>query len=259
MPKLLILFLSFYAGAIVGSFLNVVIYRVPRNISIRKPRSFCPHCQHPIRFYDNLPIFSYLILRGHCRYCLSRISPRYLWVELTSGLVWLLVIAIPGLNVTTIGGIILLEGLLCLAWIDYRWGYIPDNILLTLAFSGSLFYLLFDQQQFLWGVSGALVAGSIMLGWAYLGKEMFHQTAIGGGDIKLASVIGLFLGTRITLLCLFLSFCLGGIYGLTQIYRKRLQPKATLPLAPFIFIAAWLSILVGEQFVSWYLSLAGGH
>jgi len=259
MIRLLELLLIFYVGAIVGSFLNVLIYRVPREKSIIKPRSYCPNCKHPIRFYDNLPIFSYLILHGRCRHCRYHIPIRYPMVEILSGLIWLFLIGFNDVQITTFSSIILLEGLLVLAWIDGHHGFIPDKIIITLAFIGALYHVLFNAEIFLSGVVGALISGCLMFLWAYIGEKIFKKPAIGGGDIKLIAVTGLFLGAKLTLLGLFLGFAVGGIFGLIKIYQKKLQLKATVAFAPFLLVGVSLALLVGESFLRWYSTFFRGN
>ena len=259
MIRLLELLLTFYLGAIVGSFLNVLIYRVPREKSIIKPRSYCPNCKHPIRFYDNLPILSYLILHGRCRHCRYHIPIRYLIVEILSGLIWLFLIGFNDVQITTFSSIILLEGLLVLAWIDGHYGFIPDKVIIILAFVGAFYYVMFDPEIFLSGVVGALISGSLMFLWAYFGEKIFKKPAIGGGDIKLVAVTGLFLGAKLTLLGLFLGFAAGGIFGLIQIYQKKLRLKATVAFAPFLLVGVSLALLVGEPLFRWYFTMLGGN
>jgi len=253
------LFLIFYVGAIVGSFLNVIIYRLPHKKSIIKPQSYCPNCKHPIRFYDNLPILSYLILHGHCRHCHYHIPIRYPMVEILSGLIWLFMIGFNNVQITTFSSIILLEGLLVLAWIDGHYGFIPDMIIIILAFIGAFYYVLFDPGIFLSGVVGALISGSLIFLWAYFGEKIFKKPAIGGGDIKLVAVTGLFLGAKLTLLGLFLGFAVGGIFGLIKIYQKKLQLKATVAFAPFLLVGVSLALLVGESFLRWYSTFFRGN
>jgi leader peptidase (prepilin peptidase)/N-methyltransferase len=259
MIRLLELLLIFYIGAIVGSFLNVLIYRVPRKKSIIKPRSYCPNCKHPIRFYDNLPIFSYLLLHGRCRHCRYHIPMRYPMVEILSGLIWLFLIGFNNVQITTFSSIILLEGLLVLAWIDGHYGFIPDKIIITLAFIGAFYYVLFDAEMFLSGVIGALISGSLMFLWAYFGEKVFKKPAIGGGDIKLVAVTGLFLGAKLTLLGLFLGFAVGGIFGLIKICQKKLQLKTAVAFAPFLLVGVCLALLVGESFFRWYFTMLRGN
>jgi len=259
MIRLLELLLIFYVGAIVGSFLNVLIYRIPRKKSIIKPRSYCPNCKHPIRFYDNLPIFSYLLLHGRCRHCHYHIPIRYPMVEILSGLIWLFMIGFNNVQITTFSSIILLEGLLVLAWIDGHYGFIPDKIIIILAFIGAFYYVLFDAEIFLSGVVGALISGSIMFLWAYFGEKIFKKPAIGGGDIKLVAVTGLFLGAKLTLLGLFLGFTVGGIFGLIKIYQKKLQLKTAVAFVPFLLVGVCLALLIGESFFHWYFTLLRGN
>jgi len=259
MIRLLELLLIFYLGAIVGSFLNVLIYRIPRKKSIIKPRSYCPNCKHPIRFYDNLPIVSYLILHGRCRHCRYHIPIRYPMVEILSGLIWLFMIGFNHVQITTFSSIILLEGLLVLAWIDGHYGFIPDKIIITLAFIGAFYYILFDAEIFLNGVIGAFIPGSLMFLWAYFGEKIFKSPAIGGGDIKLVALTGLFLGTKLTLLGLFLGFAVGGIFGLIKIYRRKLELKTAVAFAPFLLVGVCLALLVGESLFHWYFTLLRGN
>lgn len=245
----------FYLGAIIGSFLNVVIYRVPRRLSLWRPRSFCPNCRHPLSFYDNIPIVSYLWLKGRCRYCRHRIRIRYLLVEIISGLLWVIVFGFKGWNLISVSWIILLEGLLCLAWIDQRWGIIPDKIVISMIVWGTILYLISAPYALLNGIVGMVAAGGLMLGVALLGKLVYKREAVGGGDIKLAAAIGLFLGVKLSLFSLFASFTLGGLYGALLIMRKKLVKGSVLPLAPFLFAGVIFTMLFGSALWQWYLKL----
>jgi leader peptidase (prepilin peptidase)/N-methyltransferase len=245
----------FYWGAILGSFLNVVIYRIPRHLSLWKPRSHCPHCGQYLQLRDNLPLISYLLLKGRCRFCHQKISSRYFKVEMLSGLIWTGVIAINGFNLVTFAWIVLLEGLLTLAWIDQRWGIVPDSIVLSLFIIGILLFLLAEPTFLIQrGASVAISTGFILL-MALLGRLLFKREAIGGGDLKIAAVVGLFLGSKLSILSLCLAFTLGGIYGGILLLRKKIKPGTTLPWVPFLFVAVILAVLIGNRFFDWYLQL----
>lgn len=227
-------------GATIGSFLNVVIYRMPRGISLSEPsRSFCPHCKHPLGFLDLFPLFSWLVLRGKCRYCGAKVSSRYFFVELFNGAIWagiwyqyLILKAEPA---TAIAYFAAASTLVAIIFIDWELYIIPDQInaflfVVGLAYNGWLFAT-HDKRAMTWGmpssVAGALVGVGVLWGIAFIGRLIFGKDAMGHGDIKMARGIGAVLFPAIATASFGLAVVLGAVLGVIQILalRKKGEPE----------------------------------
>ncbi|MCX7705235.1 MAG: prepilin peptidase [bacterium] len=261
-------FLVFLIGACFGSFANVVIYRLPRNKSIIKPGSYCPKCRRSIQWYDNIPILSYLILRGRCRHCKKTISPRYPIVELTMGILTLLLFEkfwTASLYCAFFFYFIFILGLIIISGIDYETFLVPDTIVLTLIPLGILGALvcknLFISQEhswptltrFLYSLSGALMGAAIVLFLMMIGKIIWKKEAMGGGDLKLLAAIGSFLGWKGVFLSIFFGSILGTIISLVLIYSKKKNWDDYVPFGPYLAIGAILvTLLKGSYLFSLY-------
>jgi leader peptidase (prepilin peptidase)/N-methyltransferase len=245
---------AFAVGLIFGSFLNVVIARVPRGESILSPPSKCPKCKHPIRPWDNVPVLSYLVLRGRCRDCGKRIPWRYPVVELTAGvLLWLLArrVADP---VVLVPQAAFLLALLAVAWIDFDTRTIPDVVTIPGVGLG-LAASLFGPPGIGAAILGA-VAGGVSL-WA-VGSLYERATGVpgmGGGDVKLAAMMGAFLGAAGVFGAIFLASLAGSIFGALLIARGRGNKRTAIPFGTFLAPAAMALLLYGENLYSWYRSL----
>ncbi len=260
--------LIFVIGLSVGSFLNVCIYRIPREgISIHKPRrSICPECQTPIRAYDNIPVLSYLILRGRCRACGAKISIAYLLVELLTGGLFLLMLYRFGLTLELLHGCLFVALLVPIAWIDARWYIIPNEITLVGSLVGLAVTLLISLTRGDWGylashLIGTIAGGAVIALIAVLGSIIFRKPAMGGGDIKLMALIGLFLGAWPHLMLVIVaSAFIGSIVGVVLIFLgAKENPQSHIPYGPFLAIGALLSLLWGSSMWEWYLKLIGWH
>lgn len=266
--------LSGVFGAVIGSFLNVVIYRVPRGLSVVHPPSACPGCGSAIAAYDNVPVLSWLILRGKCRNCAQPISIRYPLVE--SGTAILFVLAalrfIPGLlgaddAAQTVGGFLVLLAFLwlagcsvALAMIDLDVHRLPNAIVFPLFLAGAV---LLTSAGLIADDGGPLlraVAGAAILGGVYLLLALVVPGGMGMGDVKLAAALGLFLG--------YLgwgelavggigAFLLGGVFGMLLLLTRRAGRRTAVPFGPWMLLAAWIGILAGEPLASAYLQLTG--
>ena len=192
--------LIFALGLAIGSFLNVCIYRLPQGLSIHSPRrSFCPECRTPIRFYDNIPVLSYLFLKGHCRHCDTAISKVYPLVELTTGILFLFSLYRFGPTLALLHSCLFISLLIPIAWIDARWYIIPNSIILVGLITGAAVTLSIALTRHNPGyliehLIGAVAGGASMALIAVVGTFLFRKKAMGGGDIKLMMLIGLFLG-----------------------------------------------------------------
>jgi len=246
-------FMASLLGACLGSFANVLIFRLPRNLSILWPRSFCPSCQQQVRWYDNVPLLSWLILRGRCRYCSTVIGGQYLLTELLGAICG--VIAVWRFGPTWIGltAFLFLINLLVIARIDWEHMIIPHTLTVTGIILGLALAPLNGLgivQSLLGGVSGA----SIVLILAYGYKMIRGQIGMGGGDVMLMGMVGTFLGVLGVGLVLFGGALLGSLYVLIR-YRHGLRSQSKLPFGTFLASAAALAFFAGEIVVSWYLSL----
>ena len=254
----LFLALTFFFGAAFGSFLNVVIYRLPLGKSIIKPPSSCPRCGVRIRAYDIVPIFSYLVLRGRCRHCGARIPLRYLTVEFTAGVLSLFAVYYFGLNIRGIETAFLSLIFIAIFFIDLDHTIIPDHITLPGIVLG--FALSFLPGAFMrWPQSliGILVGGGGFYLVRKIGQFVFRKEALGLGDVKFAAMLGAFVGWQKLMLVLALASFLGSIVGIAIIVLSGKGRKTYIPFGPFLVIGAWVSIYFGDLIIEAYLKLVG--
>jgi len=247
--------LIFILGLIVGSFNNVCIYRIPRNESIIYPASHCPKCRSKIKPIDNIPLLSYILLKGRCRNCKSKISIQYPIVELLTGLTYLIIYLIYGLSVQTLIYIILSSALIIIAFIDLNEQIIPDVISLPGIVIGLILSFIVPYISFINSVLGALIGGGIILIIAWVGSIIFKKEAMGGGDVKLAAMIGAFLGWRYMVISLFLGFFLGALAGIFLILSKIKRKEDMVPFGPFIALGSIITLLCGEKIIAWYIGI----
>ena len=257
----------FVLGAAIGSFLNVCIYRIPLpDVSIHSPRrSFCPECNELINFYDNIPVLSYLLLRGRCRSCKAKISVVYPLVELATAVLFLVMFYHFGLTLELLLALTFIAVLLPISVIDVRHYIIPNVLIVTGVILGlvivcAIAYQRADVWYLLTRLIGA-VAGWLVL-WliAVIGSAVLRKKAMGGGDIKLMALIGLFLGAwpELAMVIAFSAFS-GAIVGTVLIASGVKSRQSPIPYGPFLAGAALLVLLCGDslwhkylQFVGWY-------
>ncbi len=241
---------SFGLGLMVGSFLNVCIYRLPAHKSIITPPSSCPHCQQPIKAYDNIPVLSFMILNGRCRSCGGAISWQYPVVELITGLLFMGLAYKWGVSIQALIYALLVCALVVVSVIDLQHQIIPDKITLPGIALGLGFAFLpvlpLDWRQSLLGL---VLGGGIL----YL-AALLSRGGMGGGDIKLAALIGVFLGWRKVLLTIFAGVLVGSLVGLGLILFKGRGRKDKVPFGPFLGLGAVISIFWGWEIIGWYLS-----
>ena len=236
------------AGLAVGSFLEVVIYRVPRKLSIVRPASFCPNCKKKIAFYDNIPVLSYIILRGRCRYCKSKIPATSLLVEIITSLLFLANYIIFGLSINTAIGIIFCCALIAVSFIDIEFKIIPNVIVLPLTVVGLSLNIAYDPSN--WWMPLAFSVGAFVF---MLMIHLISPRGMGMGDVKLSLMAGAFL-VRNVVSGLFLGFLLGSLYGLSLIIIKRKKLKQAIPFGPFISLGSIISLFWGNNILKWYIS-----
>jgi len=245
--------LIFILGLTVGSFSNVCICRIPKNESIVFPASHCPKCRSKIKPVDNIPLLSYILLKGRCRNCKSKISIQYPIVELLTGLIYLIIYLAYGLSTQTLIYIILSSALVIIAFIDLQKQIVPDVISLPGIVIGFIISFFVPYITFVNSGLGVIVGGGIILIIGMAGSVIFKKEAMGGGDVKLAAMIGAFLGWRYIIISLFLGFFLGALAGIILIISKIKSREDTVPFGPFIVLGSFITLLWGEKIITWYI------
>lgn len=225
----------FILGTIFGSFANVLIYRIPKGISIISPSSFCPTCKNKIKFYDNIPVISYVILRGKCRSCKSPISILYPLVELMCGFLFLVPYLYYGKSFLTFKLIVFLYILFVMAVIDLKTFYIYDKIMIPGIILGIIFSLF--SKHFILSLLWGILAFSFGYVIKFLGKTIFKKEALGEGDPYIFAYIGIFMPGVDLLFILFSSFFIGAVVGILLTILKK---EKYVPLLPFLFCGSFL-------------------
>jgi len=263
--------LAFLAGLLIGSFLNVCIYRMPLDISVVRPRSHCPHCRRTIAWYDNIPVLSFLLLRARCRHCMASIPLRYALVELSTGLAFLLSAYALGPTLPAAKYAVLSAILIGLIVTDFLDRILPDEltlggILIGLAFApfintepGILALLFWNLLSPPWirladGIFAAAAGAGLtwFIGWAY--QKVRHREGMGFGDVKMMGMIGAFLGLRGALLAMIVGSLIGSVLGLGYIVFRKKDMTYELPFGSFLGIAA-LGVAIWGQAAALYLRL----
>ncbi len=249
---------SFIMGITFGSFFNVCIFRIPEKKSIVNPPSHCYNCNTRLKSIDLVPILSWSLLKGKCRYCGKKISSRYTLVELLTGFLFVLIYNKYGNNVITLYYLILISLLIIITFIDIDHYIIPDELIVF----GCMVVLVFNMFGEGIGIKesliGAAVCGGGMLILIYLIELVVKKDVMGGGDIKLFTMIGLFLGAKCGLLTILLSVYAGAIYGIFNIIsskRKKKKYDSMIPYGPFISVGALITVLCGTNIINWYVNL----
>jgi leader peptidase (prepilin peptidase)/N-methyltransferase len=242
----------FIFGSCIGSFLNVCIYRLPNSKSIVYPPSACPGCDTPIRFYDNIPILSFLLLRGKCRNCQAVISLRYPLVELMVGLFAVCAYLKFGFTLEALITYFFIASLIVITFIDIDHRIIPDAISLPgipIGFAASFFLPSITTME---SLTGILVGGGSLLLVAWIYSLITKKEGMGGGDIKLLAMIGAFVGWQGVLLTIFLSSAIGTLCGLVVMIRSGKNMKLAVPFGPFLAIGTMIHIFFGKELIFWY-------
>lgn len=248
------LILAFVLGAAIGSFLNVCIHRLPREESVVRPSSRCPHCLTPIRPIDNIPILSFLFLRGRCRACRASISWRYPFVEFINGVGYAGLLYKFGFSGPTLIYALLLSALIVVTFVDLDYQIIPNEITLPGMVLGLLAALFVLPQGFWDSFIGLLLGGGVFYLIADVSQRILKQEGMGGGDIKLIGMIGAFLGWQNVLLTIFLGALSGSIVGLFLIVAKGRGRRVPIPFGPFLSVGALASLFWGSEILWWYLT-----
>lgn len=244
---------AFLFGTIVGSFLNVVILRLPREeASIVFPASHCPVCLQELRWYENIPLLSFLFLRGRCGHCNKKISLQYPLVELSMALFSAALVQRYGVSITTAGYFLFCAALLVIIWIDIKHQIIPDVISLPGIVVGLLFSLVSPTLHWSDSLIGILAGGGILYGIAMLYYLWRRIEGMGGGDIKLLAMIGAFLGWQALPFVIFASSLSGTVIGLLAMIKQKKGGQTRIPFGPFLSLAALCYIFFREQIVHLY-------
>jgi leader peptidase (prepilin peptidase)/N-methyltransferase len=233
-------------GLLIGSFLNVVAYRVPRGESLLWPASHCTDCEQPIKPYDNLPVLSWLLLRGKCRNCGVRISPRYPAIELLTGLAFAAIVLVNGFDKHLIWELPFAAMLIAVAGIDLEHRIIPNKILLPSAVFGIAAAVALQPDSLLeLGIAGAGAFAAFLL------AAIAYPAGMGMGDVKLAGVMGLFLGTAV-IPALFVAFLVGTLVGLVVIADGSEGRKKGVPFGPFLALGGIAGLIAGSDLIDLY-------
>lgn len=242
---ILMYIIIFMFGIVIGSFLNVCIYRIPQKEDIVRVRSHCMSCGYKLEWYDLVPLFSYLFLRGRCRKCGAKLSVQYPLIEALNGILYVIIVCIHGVNIDSLLYCLLGSALLVLSVIDFRTYEIPFGINLFILALG-LIRLALDYHNFLSYLIGSLAVSAVL-------AFIYYATggrAIGGGDVKLMAVCGLFLGWKLIIL----AFSLGCILGaVIHVIRMKVSGENhVLAMGPYLSAGVMIAALWGNQMIAWY-------
>ena len=241
-------------GAVIGSFLNVCIVRLPSEQSVVSPRSRCPKCDRPIGWQDNIPMLSWLLLRGKCRGCGEPISPLYPLVELTVTLLWAGMALHFGLSLEALKGALFGTLLLGIALTDARHYLIPDEFTWGGVGIGLALSLVGGWQGFLQAVIGAAVGFGLLYAVGEAGRWLFKEEAMGGGDVKMMAMVGSFVGWKGVLLTIFAGALLGTLIFVPLSLRK----KRLVPFGVFLAVGAAVAFVWGDAIIEWYQHFLSG-
>ena len=266
MPEWLGILIAFIYGTVVGSFLNVCIWRLPRDESIIKPGSHCPSCNQLLRAWDLVPLFSFLAQRCRCRYCGAKISWRYFGVELLTGVYFVIVLHSFGWTIDSLAYALFGASLIAIFFIDLEHWIIPDQLSLFgigLGIARDTIGLVSGSRSFLWipipwadgklplpqSIAGILACGGVFLAIAFVSYYIFKKEGVGGGDIKLAAAIGANIAIGQAMLSFFLAVALGSIIGIGLILARKKTRKDYVPFGPMMVAGALVTIFYGRQIV----------
>ncbi len=244
----------FIFGAVIGSFLNVLIYRLPRGISIVTPHSFCPKCRKPIRWYENVPIISYALLRGRCSNCKNRISLRYPVVEAITGLLFIYALSRYGFSFNFALIAYYFSALIAISFIDFSFQVIPDMISIPGILLGIIFQII--NGNFVAGLFGMLFGGGMILFIRVIGGKVYKKEVMGLGDVYLTAMIGAFVGFPFILPAIFIGALVGAIMGIMYILSTHQDRESPIPFGPFLSLGGMV-VVIFEPFIYRLFTLLG--
>lgn len=251
----MILIIALVFGLILGSFLNVCIYRIPLRQSIVFPSSHCISCKQPIAFYDNIPLISFVVLRGTCRYCKAPIGYHYLLVELLTGLLSLVCMMKWGLSISYAISFGFCSALIVVSFIDLEHQIIPDSISLPGIVCGLAIALVMPSRSFLDALLGAALGGGSLLLIAGAYYLLTRQEGMGLGDVKLLAMMGAFLGWQSILFIIMVGSFSGALTGVAVMIKKKKDRRYAIPFGPFLSLGAVSFLLYGQEIIDWYIQL----
>ena len=247
-------------GLCVGSFLNVVIYRVPNHMNLSRPGSHCTGCGYSLKWYDNIPVLSYLVLGGRCRKCKSRISPRYMIVELANAALWLLAVAAfwEKSVVYACMAAVVSSVLICIFFIDLEHMLIFNRFTLMVAAGGIV--AMFTDSATVWydHLVGAVAAGIVFLGLYYGCIALLKQEGLGFGDVKYAAAAGLLLGWQKFILAMLIASVAGAVIMSVSNRIQKASKRTEHPFGPYLAVGTLVAMLAGDAVIAWYLELLLG-
>ena len=245
----------FIIGACIGSFLNVCIYRIPQNMSIISPASFCPACLSTIPFYCNIPILSYIFLKGRCKFCKNPIPIRYPLIEFFTGILYVFIFFKSGISLESLFWCAFISVLITVSMIDIDHRIIPDIISISgiLIFSSAFIFL--PEMTFFKSLTGILFGGGLLYVIAALYFFIKNKEGMGGGDIKLLAMIGAALGVKGVLFTIFCGSVLGAVVGGSIILFQKKDTDFRIPFGPFLSIGSLIYIFYGTQVIMWYFDV----
>jgi len=244
-------------GLVVGSFLNVCIYRIPNKMSIVKPRSKCTNCDHQIKSWENIPIISYLFLGGKCSNCETKISIRYPLVEALHAAIYYIIFIHFGLSIQFAIIAILFSVVVVLTFIDIDFQILPNTLLIITLIPVILFIVLYRIDYIIDHLIGSFILFLIFLLIGYVGKLVYKVDSMGMGDVKYAAVIGLFLGWKLGLLAFIISFFSAALLILFLSISGKIKRKQRLAFGPFLSIGLFVAFFWGQKIIVWYLGFYG--
>lgn len=243
---------AFLVGATVGSFLNVCIHRIPREESVVRPRSRCPHCEKPIEWFRNIPIASWLVLKGKCAHCRASISPRYPLVEFLTGVLFVIGLLTARSWVELPFTAYFLSALVLTTFIDLDHWIIPDVVTLPGIAIGIAGSFLIPHQHWIEHVAGAAFGGGFLIAVSWIYRLLARREGLGGGDVKFLAMVGALLGFKGALITLVLGALGGSVIGAFLMGIKGKGGKTAIPFGPFLSLGALLAFLFGEAIWQWY-------
>jgi leader peptidase (prepilin peptidase)/N-methyltransferase len=271
---------SFIIGSFIGSFLNVVIHRIPVMLerqwksecqelltpdtdipalpkyNLSAPRSHCPACDHQVKAIENIPIISYLFLKGKCSNCGIKISPQYPFVELLTAIFTTIIVWKFGFSLQALGGVIFTWFLIALSGIDIKTQLLPDNLTFPFLWLGIIFNLFSTYTDLTSSVLGAIFGYLSLWLVFHLFKLVTGKEGMGYGDFKLLAALGAWLGWQSLPLIILLSSAVGAVFGIFMIVSKLQERSQPIPFGPYLAMAGWIAMLYGEQLTSLYLDKA---
>jgi leader peptidase (prepilin peptidase)/N-methyltransferase len=260
--ELIIGIFVFILGSIIGSFLNVCIVRMPKEESVVLPRSHCVSCKKTIPWYDNIPLISFFLLKGKCRFCKTNISMRYVLVELLTAVSFFGFYRYFGLDAILWPYLVMLSGFIIATFVDIEHRIIPDEVTIGGMVVGLLFSLAVPQlhqtdQHLIGGLRsliGILIGGGSIYLMGLIGDFLFKKESMGGGDVKFMAMVGAFLGWKLALLAFFIAPFFGAVVGIVVKIRTK---ESLIPYGPFLVIGSLIALFFSKEIFAWLFNLYG--